>query len=310
MVDFEDRRVSNQLGPLIAFNLIGSALPPTAPVSVYQLPGDVKVGSRIKARKLKAKNAALHQAEGAILTRGKMEHTLEEVRPSVPSVNHAQLLIAEDDVPLAHFLRRGFETGYGVDVVHDGESALNAVNGHQYNLVILDLNLPKLDGMSLLKQLRPTKPNLPVLVLTGRSQLEDRVSALDGGADDCLIKPFSFHELNARVRALLRRNGTGSTGVQQVGDLLLSRAEFRVERGGKAIHLTVKEFALLEYLMMNAKRPVTRAQIMENVWKAPYDPSTNLVDVYVKYVRDKVDLDAPTKLIRTIRRVGYVLSEN
>jgi len=234
---------------------------------------------------------------------------LQEIKPSVPSTN-AQLLIAEDDVPLAHFLRRGFESRYGVDLVHDGESALSAVNGHQYNLIILDLNLPKLDGMALLKQLRPAKPNLPVLVLTGRNQLEDRVSALDSGADDCLIKPFSFHELNARVRALLRRNRTGTGGVQQVGDLLLSRAEFRVERGGKKIQLTVKEFALLEYLMVNAGRPVTREQIMENVWKAPYDPSTNLVDVYIKYVRDKVDHDAPTKLIRTIRRVGYVLSED
>lgn len=235
---------------------------------------------------------------------------LEGVKPSVPAVNHAQLLIAEDDVPLAHFLRRGLETGYGVEVVHDGESALNAVNGHPYNLLILDLNLPKLDGMDLLKQLRPAKPNLPVLVLTGRNQVEDRVSALDGGADDCLIKPFSFHELNARVRALLRRNGTGTFGVQKVGDLVLSRVEFRVERGGRKINLTAKEFALLEYLMMNAGRAVTREQIMENVWKAPYDPKTNLVDVYVKYVRDKVDLGFPTRLVRTIRRVGYVLSEN
>jgi two-component system, OmpR family, copper resistance phosphate regulon response regulator CusR len=239
-----------------------------------------------------------------------MPFNSEEVRPSVAPNNHAQLLIAEDDVPLAHFLRRGLEAGYAVDVVHDGEAALQAVNDRQYQLLILDLNLPKLDGMALLKQLRPAKPNLPVLVLTGRNQLEDRVSALDGGADDCLIKPFSFHELNARVRALLRRKGNSSNGVHQVGDLVLSREEFRVERGGKQLHLTVKEFALLEYLMMNAGRPVTRAQIMENVWKAPYDPSTNLVDVYVKYVRDKVDLGAATKLIRTIRRIGYVLSEN
>lgn len=244
--------------------------------------------------------------------RGHMEYDLEKAKTSaLPDDHHpAQLLIAEDDVPLAHFLKRSFEAGYGVDVVYDGETALNAVSGNPYNLLVLDLNLPKLDGMTLLKQLRPAKPNLPVLVLTGRSQLEDRVSALDGGADDCLTKPFSFHELNARVRALLRRSGRGSTTPLQVADLVLSRAEFRVERGGQQVHLTAKEFALLEYLMINTRRPVTRAQIMEDAWKTPYDPTTNLVDVYVKYVRDKVDANAPIKLIRTIRNVGYVLADN
>jgi len=240
-----------------------------------------------------------------------MDQQLGEANSSTPTNNHAHLLIAEDDIPLAHFLKRGLQTGsFGVDVVHDGESALNAVNKNPYNLLILDLNLPKLDGMLLLRQLRPSKPNLPVLVLTGRSQLEDRVSALDGGADDCLTKPFSFHELNARVRALLRRQVGCSTGTLQVGDLVLSRPEHRVERAGQKVELTAKEFALLEYLMMSAGRPVTRAQIMENVWKTQYDAKTNLVDVYVKYVRDKVDAGAATKLIRTIRGVGYVLAEN
>lgn len=230
---------------------------------------------------------------------------------SASSHNHAQVLIAEDDVPLAHLLQRGLQTSkYDVDLVHDGEAALDAVNKAPYSLLILDLDLPKLDGMTLLRQLRPSKPNLPVLVLTGRSQLEDRVSALDGGADDCLIKPFSFHELNARVRALLRRNGNGSVARLQVGDLVLNRAEFRVERAGRRVDLTAKEFALLEYLMASAGRPVTRAEIMENVWKAPYDATTNLVNVYVKYVRDKIETEGLTKLIRTIRSVGYVLAEN
>jgi two-component system copper resistance phosphate regulon response regulator CusR len=234
-----------------------------------------------------------------------------EVRPSVPSGNQAQILIAEDDIPLAQFLRRGLQNEkYAVDLAHDGETALEAVGRTQYSLLILDLNLPKLDGMTLLRQIRPRMPSLPVLVLTGRNRLEDRVTALDGGADDCLIKPFSFHELTARIRALLRRNIKASEGILQVGDLVLNRPEFRVERAGRKIVLTAKEFALLEYLMLNAQRPVNRTMIMENVWKAPYEGKTNLVDVYIKYVRDKVDAGDGAKLIRTVRGVGYVLADN
>lgn len=237
----------------------------------------------------------------------------EEVQAmlSASSRNQAQVLIAEDDVPLANFLQRGLQNGkYGVALVHDGESALAALAKDQYSLLILDLDLPKLDGMSLLRQIRPAKPKLPVLVLTGRSQLEDRVSALDGGADDCLIKPFSFHELSARVRALLRRSGNGAAARLQVADLVLSRSEFHVARAERKVELTAKEFSLLEFLMSNAGRPVTRAEIMENVWNAPYDGTTNLVDVYVKYVRDKIDTEGLPKLIRTVRGVGYVLGVN
>ena len=231
--------------------------------------------------------------------------SLEEAqrKPSVPSENRLQVLVAEDDIPLAHFLQRGLQANYAVDIVRDGQSALDASNNASYNLLILDLNLPVLDGILLLQQLRPSKPNLPVLVLTGRSQLEDRVAALDAGADDGLVKPFSFFELNARVRALLRRQGSASTAPLQVADLILNRSEFRVERGGKQVDMTAKEFALLEYLMTNTRRPVTRTQIMEHVWKSPYDAKTNLVDVYVKYVRDKIDAHASTRLIRTIRGV-------
>jgi DNA-binding response OmpR family regulator len=225
--------------------------------------------------------------------------------------NQAQVLIAEDDIPLANFLKRGLQNDkYAVDLVHDGQTALEAVGKTQYGLLILDLNLPKLDGMTLLRQVRPTMPSLPVLVLTGRNRLEDRITALDGGADDCLVKPFSFHELTARIRALLRRNGKASGDIVQVGDLVLNRPEFRVERAGRKIDLTVKEFALLEYLMMNAPRPVNRTMIMENVWKAPYDAKTNLVDVYIKYVRDKVDTGDCARLIRTVRGVGYALADN
>ena len=147
------------------------------------------------------------------------------------------------------------------------------------------------------------------MVLTARN-LEDRIMALDNGADDCVGKPFSFQELTARTRALLRRTSPRSTGTLQVADLMLNRDEFRVERAGKKIDLTAKEFALLEYFMMNARRPVTREMIMENVWKSTYDGSTNLVDVYSKYVRDKVDAGFPLKLIRTIRGIGYVLADD
>jgi two-component system copper resistance phosphate regulon response regulator CusR len=238
-----------------------------------------------------------------------MDYQASEVKPAVPSDSHAQVLIAEDDIPLAHFLRSGLQTEkYAVDVVHDGEAALEAVGKTQYSILILDLNLPKLDGMALLKQVRPIMPSLPILVLTGRNRLEDRVAALDAGADDCLNKPFSFHELSARIRALLRRHGKGPGGIVQVGDLILNRPELRVERAGKKIDLTAKEFALLEYLMMNARKPVNRTMIMENVWKSPYDAKTNLVDVYVKYVRDKIDTPDSAKLIRTVRGVGYVLA--
>ncbi|HUK25970.1 MAG TPA: response regulator transcription factor [Terriglobales bacterium] len=221
------------------------------------------------------------------------------------------LLIAEDDVPLAHFLKRGLQADKcAVDVVHDGESAFQAAKASQYDLLILDLNLPKLDGMDLLRQLRPVLPTLPILVLTGRSRLEDRLMALHGGADDCMVKPFSFHELTARARALLRRHGSTATRCMQVADLLLDREEFRVERAGKRITLTPKEFLVLECLMTNARRPVSRSTLMEYVWKAPYDARTNLVDVYVKYVRDKIDAGFPAKLLRTIRGIGYVITDD
>ncbi|MFZ0285063.1 MAG: response regulator transcription factor [Terriglobales bacterium] len=238
----------------------------------------------------------------------------EATAVSTPAKTHhtplAKLLVAEDDVPLAHFLQRGLQTQkYEVQLAHDGDAAFQALSTTQYNLLILDLNLPKLDGISLLSRIRPIIPNLPVLVLTARIQMEDRIQALDGGADDCMVKPFSFQELTARSRALLRRNRNSGAGVLQVGDLILNRADFRVERSGKKIELTAKEFALLEYFMMNARRTVTRAMIMEEVWKTAYDGSTNLVDVYVKYVRDKVDSGFDSKLMRTVRGIGYVITD-
>lgn len=232
-------------------------------------------------------------------------------RKATPTVSAGlRILIVEDDVPLANLLRRRLATdGYDIDVAHDGDVACQMLGSCNYDLLTLDLNLPKLDGMAVLKQVRPSHPSLAVLVLTGRNRVEDRVLSLDGGADDCLIKPFSLSEFSARVRALLRRTFNASEDVLQVGDLVLDAPGFRVERAGQRIDLTVKEFALLEYLMRNAGRPLLRSVIAEKVWGLKYDPSSNLVDVYVKYVRDKVDVGFTSKMIRTIRGLGYMLSD-
>src|SRR5947208_11698785 len=195
-----------------------------------------------------------------------------------------RILIAEDDEALARFVRQGLEAEhYSVDVVADGEQARRAAIERAYDTVILDLNLPKLDGVSVLRQLRMKKPSLPVLILTQRTKVEDRVVCLDTGADDYLAKPFSFSELSARIRALLRRSHLPSESVLVVGDLKLDRVQRIVERAGKRIDLTGKEFSLLEYLMRNAGRDITRSMIIEHVWNLSFDTTTNVVDVYINY---------------------------
>jgi len=235
------------------------------------------------------------------------EAVLSDFRPECGS----RVLVVEDDIPLAQLLQRQLEgKAYAVSVLHDGESARQAIADGRFDLVILDLTLPKLDGVSLLRQVRPSQPRLPVLVLTARNRVEDRALSLDSGADDCMNKPFSFIELHARVRALLRRNTGTVTRASQVGDLVLDREQRRVERNGRRIELTSREFDVLELLMRNAGRPVSRTVLMEEVWKLPFDPSTNVVDVYVKYVRDKVDTEGEAKLIRTVRGVGYMVADD
>jgi DNA-binding response OmpR family regulator len=220
-----------------------------------------------------------------------------------------RILIAEDDEALAKFVRQGLEgEHYAVDVFADGEQARAAAGQSEYDLVILDLNLPKLDGVSILRQLRLQKPSLPVLVLTQRTRVEDRVLCLDTGADDYLPKPFSFGELSARIRALVRRSHLPAESVLSIGDLKLDRVERRVERAGHRIDLTAKEFCLLEYLMRNAGRKVTRSMIIEHVWNLTFDTTTNVVDVYINYLRRKIDDGHPAKLIHTVRGVGYELS--
>jgi DNA-binding response OmpR family regulator len=220
-----------------------------------------------------------------------------------------RILVVEDDAPLASFVRKGLEAEhYAVDVAPDGEQAQDMVLESEYDLLILDLNLPKLDGLSVLSSIRPKKPSLPVLVLSARSRVEDRVSSLDHGADDYLSKPFSFAELSARVRALLRRGPQTVETVLRVADLELDRVERRVHRAGKRIELTSKEFALLEYLMRNSGRRITRAMIVEHVWNLSFDTTTNIVDVYINYLRKKVDGEYLPHLIHTVRGVGYELT--
>lgn len=220
-----------------------------------------------------------------------------------------RILIAEDDRALASFVRKGLEAEcYAVDVTANGEQARALAAELDYDLVVLDLNLPLLDGITVLRYVRQCKPRVPIVVLTARNSIEDRVRCLDTGADDYVSKPFSFVELAARIRALLRRSQLPATSTLTVADLKLDRIERRVERGGRRIELTSKEFALLEYMMRNAGRRVTRAMIIEHVWNLSFDTCTNIVDVYVNYLRRKMDKDFASPLIHTVRGVGYELS--
>ena len=219
------------------------------------------------------------------------------------------ILVVEDDASLASLLRKGLEAEhYAVDVASDGDDARWLASENDFDLMILDLNLPKMDGIGVLHAVRPQKPSLPVLVVTGRSRIEDRVHSLDCGADDCLTKPFSYTELSARVRALLRRHPVTREAVLRVADLELNRVERWVKRAGKRIELTAKEFGLLEYLLRNAGHRVTRAMIVEHVWNLSFDTGTNVVDVYINYLRKKIDAGFTPRLIHTVRGVGYELS--
>ena len=221
-----------------------------------------------------------------------------------------RILLAEDDVPVARFVRKGLEAEhYAVDVASDGEEAQFMVDEFDFDLVILDLNLPRVDGLEVLKHARARKASLPILILTARSAIEERVKGLDLGADDYLGKPFSFIELAARVHALLRRNKQPAEVMLRVADLEMNRVERRITRAGRNIELTPREFTFLEYLMRNAGRCVTRAMIIEHVWNFSFDTMTNVVDVYINYLRKKIDEGFAPKLIHTIRGAGYQLGE-
>lgn len=219
-----------------------------------------------------------------------------------------RLLVAEDQPQLARFLAQGLEKeSYAVDVAADGEQALQLADAYDYDLAILDVDMPRCDGFQALSRLRESHRTMPVIMLTSLGSVQERVRGLDMGANDYVVKPFSFHELCARIRVLLRADATPSATQLKVDDLELDRAARTVRRGGRDLTLTPKEFSLLEYLMRCSPRRVTRAMIIEHVWNVGFDSSTNVVDVYINYIRSKVDRGFPRPLIHTVRGVGYQL---
>jgi len=222
----------------------------------------------------------------------------------------AKLLVVEDEKKVASFIKRGLEEEeFQVDVAYDGEEGLLMAENNSYELILLDLMLPKMDGLAVVRSLREKDIVTPVLCLTAKDTVDDIVSGLDSGSDDYLTKPFAFAELLARVRALLRR-GSQDRGAELVfADLRLDPVTHKVWRSDKEIDLTAKEYALLEYFMRNPNQTLTRTMIAEQVWDYTFDSFTNIIDVYVNYLRKKVDRDFDLKLIHTVRGIGYVLKE-
>ena len=215
----------------------------------------------------------------------------------------------EDERKVANFISQGLqEEGHTVEVAKDGESALELLrHGPPYDLIVLDVMLPRLDGFGVLKGARAARVTAPVLMLTARDAVADKVTGLDAGADDYLTKPFSFDEFLARVRALLRRADGRREPVLRLADLTLEPATRAVARGGRRIELTAREYALLEYFLRNAGRVLTRPMLAEHVWGLNFDPESNVVDVYVGYLRRKLDGPGEARLLQTVRGVGYVL---
>jgi len=219
-----------------------------------------------------------------------------------------RLLVVEDEKKVSSFIKKGLEEeGYAVDVANDGEDGLYMALDRVHDLIILDIQIPKMDGLQVLQVLRKEKVTTPVLLLTVRATIEDKVMGLDSGADDYLTKPFAFQELVARVRALLRRRTEAEPAVLQVADLTLDPARRIVSRGDEKIDLSPREFSLLDYFMRNPDRVLTRTMITEHVWDYDFDTDTNVIDVYVNYLRKKIDAGERPKLIHTVRGVGYVL---
>jgi two-component system OmpR family response regulator len=223
-----------------------------------------------------------------------------------------RILLIEDDLKLASFILKGFkEAGFAVDHCADGEDGLHMALNEPYDAAIVDIMLPKLDGFSLIDELRRRKNTTPVIILSAKRSVEDRIKGLQTGSDDYLVKPFSFAELLARVQALMRRaSGTAEPNTLVVGDLSMDLRTRKVTRGGKKIDLPPLEFSLLEYLMRNAGNVVSKTMIMEHVWDYNFDPQTNVVEVRICKLRDKIDNDFEKKLIHTIYGAGYVLEQD
>jgi len=220
-----------------------------------------------------------------------------------------RILVIEDEKKVANFIKKGLEEEhYAVDTAYDGESGLYMAEVNEYDLIVLDLMIPKIDGLEVLRRVRGNRNNVPILVLTAKDSVEDIVRGLDAGCDDYLTKPFEFLEFLARVRALLRREKIDKEPILRIDDLTLSLVTHKVMRRGKEIELTAKEYSLLEYFMRNPDKILTRTMISEHVWDYHFDSMTNLVDVYVNYLRNKIDKGSELKLIHTVRGVGYLLS--
>jgi len=219
-----------------------------------------------------------------------------------------RILVIEDEQKIAEFIKRGLkEEGYAVDAAYDGEQGDFLATTNDYDMIILDLMLPKMDGITLCKKLRTDKITTPIIMLTVKNTVKDKVAGLDSGADDYLTKPFAFEELLARIRAILRKKDTAVPTKLQVDDLVLDLLTHKVTRAGKEIILTNKEYALIEYLIRNAEFVVTRTMISEHVWDVNFDTFTNVIDVYMNYLRKKIDYGHKKKLIHTIRGRGYTL---
>jgi len=222
-----------------------------------------------------------------------------------------RLLLVEDDIKIAQFVVKGLkEAGFAVDHAADGEDGLHLAMTEPYDIAVVDLMLPKLDGLTLIEEVRRNNINMPVLILSAKRSVDDRVRGLKKGSDDYLVKPFAFSELLARVQALIRRSTRVTAPSElRVADLTLDLDKRKVFRAGKEIFLQPLEFSLLEYLMRNAGRVVSKTMIMEHVWDYNFSPQTNVVEARICYLRDKIDKDFDVKLIHTVRGVGYVLRE-
>lgn len=222
-----------------------------------------------------------------------------------------QILLVEDDERIIHFVKRGLEAeSYQIDIARNGMEAIDMARAIRYHLIILDLLLPMKSGVEVCRILRGEKVQTPILILTAKDTLQEKVEGLSVGADDYLTKPFAFEELVARIKALLRRGEYKEIAPElKIADLVLNRDSHEVRRGSDVIALTAKEFALLEYLMCHPNKALSRTSILEHVWGYHYDTMTNVVDVYIRYLRKKVDERFPQKLIHTVRDIGYKIAE-